>query len=92
MVAVETMESFVSPLQPLRVYAVLAALFGLALLWPLLAHGKDVFIRTKPHVNVSASSSFLGGGTQGARPPDPWRRRPRLKCMKPENSAALYCR
>jgi hypothetical protein len=87
------MEKFMFPSQCLRVSVVFAGLLGLSLLSAMPANaGKDVFIRTKPHVNVATSSSFVGGGTQGARPPDPWQRRPKFKCVKPKDSAALYCR
>jgi hypothetical protein len=81
------------PSHPLRVSGVLVALLGLSLLSAVPANaGKEVFTRNKPHVNVSTSSTFMGsGGTQAARHDDPWRRRPKFKCVKPKESAALYC-
>ena len=77
---------------PLRAARVIVAFLGMSLLPAMPAEAaKDVFIRSKPHVNVSSSSAFVGGGTQAGRHDDPWRRRPRLKCVKPEGSAAVYC-
>ena len=81
------------PSNRLRAASVIVAFLGLSLLPAMPAHaGKEVFTRNKPHVNVSSSSSLTSvGGTQAARHDDPWRRRPRLKCVKPEGSASVYC-
>jgi len=90
------MEVFMLPSQPLRVSVVSAALLGLSLLAAMPANAaKDVFIRNKPRVmpmNSPMSSTFVGGGTQGARPADPWQRRPKFKCVKLKDNPALYCK
>jgi hypothetical protein len=82
------------PSNPLRAANVLIAFLGLSLLLVVPANaGKDVFTRNKPHVSMSASSAFSGAGTQArAKPSDPWSRRPRFRCVKPEGSAGVYCR
>jgi hypothetical protein len=79
------------PSNPLRATGVLIVFLSLLPAAPAIA-GKEVFTRNKPHVNVSTSSTFMGAGTQArAKPSDPWSRRPRFKCIKPEGSAAVYC-
>jgi hypothetical protein len=62
-----------------RVAGVGAVLFALFVLPAGSAHaGKEVFVRSKPHVNVSTNSTFVGG-SQAVRQDAPWRRRPKLK-------------
>jgi hypothetical protein len=81
------------PSNPLRAAGFLVAFLGLSLLLAVPANaGKDVFTRNKPHVNMSTSSAFSGAGTPArAKPSDPWSRRPKFRCVKPEGSAAVYC-
>ena len=67
-------------------------LLALLLLPTGSAHaGKEIFIRNKPHVNVSTTSALVGGSTQAGRHDDPWRRRPKFKCIKPQGSPVVYC-
>ena len=74
----------------------LAALLGLSLLAAMPANAaKDVFIRNKPRVMphvMPMSSTFVGGGTQGACHDDPWKKHPKFRCVKPKDSPALYCK
>jgi hypothetical protein len=54
---------------------------------------KGVFVRSKPHVNVSKGPTLVVRGSQAhAKPKDPWSRRPRLKCVRLKDSPGLYCR
>ena len=69
-------------------------LLGVVALPVGMAHAaKAVFVRSKPHVNVSTSSTFVGSGSPAhAKPKDPWAHRPRYKCVRIKGSPGLYCR
>ena len=57
---------------------------------------KSVFVRSKPHVNVSNTGTLglmaRGSHPSHAKPKDPWAARPRLKCVTIEGSPGRYCR
>lgn len=57
---------------------------------------KSVFVRSKPHVNVS-NTNTLGLAARGshpshAKPKDPWAARSKLKCVTIEGVSGRYCR
>ncbi|MBX9777755.1 MAG: hypothetical protein K2Y71_25535 [Xanthobacteraceae bacterium] len=57
---------------------------------------KAVFVRSKPHVNVSNTGSMglvaRGPQPSHAKPKDPWAARAKFRCVRLEGSPGLYCR
>jgi len=86
-----SMEKVMNPSKAPRATGVILAFLGLSLLSAAPATAAmEKFTRTKPHVNMSTSSTLTGGTTQAA-PADPWSRRPKLKCYKREGDHHLTC-
>ena len=77
-----------------RLYAAATAVLLGAMSLPAFA-GTGAFARGKPHMSPAVSGQLkgMGGVGQAARhkPKGPWDRRPRLKCSKPKDSAAIVC-